>query len=471
MPYHPTSVLTATFAPRAESNTGRDTIGNGLCESAHETPQVSRERQRAIAKVSRWRALRQPRIGLFFALAALTFVLPGPVLADPARQFEQISLVFEELDMAETAVEIREAVEQLSPDQLERIYGEVDFSPITERLRMLAPEFVRSVREVEAAELRLAEAAGEWAGFVLEHGVSLGGQASGREARVACQETLATEAACQEAKGSWEAGRCNCWGPNIDLPAAPALCDAWPGQNDSKNAAQGHSDSINHLALYRAAQLELQIGQGVWNAASRACEETVVVFGEGGNGSVGCIPADLTFTALQTVSNLAQYTLELGRMHQELKDYCDSAVDTSRLNANFHRLINVRDELPQLEKRIEDKIDARFNELKALVDLVIAGQVEKSLQRGSGPRMALMYGEDGLKRVYEQLAAAIAETEKLYGPEYKISKAKVLMASCAPRSGGSPHPDPKAAFDACRKGYEIVTKAKIKLDSPNPRGD
>lgn len=471
MSYHPTSELTAAFAPRAENNTGRDTIGDGLCESAYEKSQVRHERHRAIAKVSRWRALRRPRIGLFFALVALTFVLPGSVLADPVRQFGKISLLFEELDMAETAVEIREAVGQLSPDQLERVYGEVDFSPITEGLRMLAPEFVRSVREVEATELRLAEAAGEWAKFVLEHGVSHGGQASGREATVTCQETLATQAACHDAKGLWETGRCNCWGPNHDLPATHGICGAWPHQNDSKKAAEGHSDAINNLALFRAAQVDLAGAQAAWASAGRACDETLVVFGEGGNGSVGCIPVDVVLAGVQFIADTAEYMLELARMHQDLKDYCDSAVDTSRLNANFHRLINVRDELPQLERRIEDKIDARFNELKVLVDLVIAGQVEKSLQRGSGPRMALMYGEDGLKRVYEQLAAAIAETEKLYGPEYKISKAKVLMASCAPRSGGSPHPDPKAAFDDCRRGYEIVSKAKIKLDSPNLRGD
>jgi len=80
-----------------------------------------------------------------------------------------------------------------------------------------------------------------------------------------------------------------------------------------------------------ASDVALFVAEGVREVASRACDEVVVVLGEGGNGSLVCIATDAIYIAAKAVN--------FG-LH-----FCDDKIDQAELGATFGRLGHIHGDL------------------------------------------------------------------------------------------------------------------------------
>ena len=80
-----------------------------------------------------------------------------------------------------------------------------------------------------------------------------------------------------------------------------------------------------------ASDVSLFVAEGVKEAASRACEETVVVLGEGGNGSLVCLISDGIYLAAKVIN--------FG-LH-----YCNDKIDQAELGALYDRVGHIHDNL------------------------------------------------------------------------------------------------------------------------------
>jgi hypothetical protein len=79
------------------------------------------------------------------------------------------------------------------------------------------------------------------------------------------------------------------------------------------------------------ARVLLEAAEVLWSGLSRACDETIVVLGEGGNTSIACIPADVVLFA-------AELAVGVGETVVEHIDFCDAAVDAAEIEGSYERL-------------------------------------------------------------------------------------------------------------------------------------
>ena len=84
-----------------------------------------------------------------------------------------------------------------------------------------------------------------------------------------------------------------------------------------------------------AAQATLDIAKGVWSAASRACDQTVVIAGEGGNASLVCIIVDTALTIAETAFNAVVF--------------CENDIDSAEINGSYRRLAHIHDDVAALQ--------------------------------------------------------------------------------------------------------------------------
>jgi len=84
-----------------------------------------------------------------------------------------------------------------------------------------------------------------------------------------------------------------------------------------------------------AAKVALQVAKGVWSIASRGCDETIVVLGEGGNLSLACIAADAILFIAEAV----------------LEDFffCDDAVNAAEIEGSYERLGHLHGDMDALQ--------------------------------------------------------------------------------------------------------------------------
>jgi hypothetical protein len=80
-----------------------------------------------------------------------------------------------------------------------------------------------------------------------------------------------------------------------------------------------------------ASDIALFAAEGVRDAASRACDEVVVIAGEGGNGSLACIATDAIYVAAKAVN--------FG-LH-----FCNDKIDEAELGATYDRLTHLHSDL------------------------------------------------------------------------------------------------------------------------------
>ena len=109
-----------------------------------------------------------------------------------------------------------------------------------------------------------------------------------------------------------------------------------------------------------AAQVAFQAARLVWSAASRACEQVTVVAGVGGNGSLGCIAADATLFAAESVLD-------------DLK-FCGDDVDSAEIKGAYDRLGHVHGDIEAVDTKVV-VIDGKVDVLDGKVD-VIDGKVD-----------------------------------------------------------------------------------------------
>jgi hypothetical protein len=80
-----------------------------------------------------------------------------------------------------------------------------------------------------------------------------------------------------------------------------------------------------------ASDVALFVAEGVREAAGRACDEVIVILGEGGNGSLVCIATDAIYIAAKAVN--------FG-LH-----FCDDKIDQAELGATYGRLGHIHGDL------------------------------------------------------------------------------------------------------------------------------
>lgn len=80
-----------------------------------------------------------------------------------------------------------------------------------------------------------------------------------------------------------------------------------------------------------ASDVALFVAEGIRDAASRACDEVVVIVGEGGNGSLACIITDGIYVAAKIVN----YGLH----------FCNDKIDQAELAATYNRLGHLHTDL------------------------------------------------------------------------------------------------------------------------------
>lgn len=104
-------------------------------------------------------------------------------------------------------------------------------------------------------------------------------------------------------------------------------------------------------------QVALQVARGVWSAASRGCEQVVVVcpVPGGGNGSLACIVADeALFVAEKAVEDVK---------------FCDEDIDSAEIRGTYDRIGFVHDEVVVLDGKVEvlnQKLDALARAVEGL---------------------------------------------------------------------------------------------------------
>jgi hypothetical protein len=98
----------------------------------------------------------------------------------------------------------------------------------------------------------------------------------------------------------------------------------------------GRSDATFMLA----AQEVLIAAKGVWSAASRGCDEVVVVAGFGGNVSLVCIIADGVLAIAEGVLNGFEF--------------CDNDIDSAEIQGSYKRLAHIHGDLESAQTTIVD---------------------------------------------------------------------------------------------------------------------
>lgn len=114
-------------------------------------------------------------------------------------------------------------------------------------------------------------------------------------------------------------------------------------------------DRTNANALIQAvheigdARLALEIAQGIWSPLSRACDEIIVVLGEGFNTSLACIPADIALFAAELVVGNSETTVE----HAQ---YCNDAVNSAEIEGVYDRAGHLHTDLVTHDLEISNQL-------------------------------------------------------------------------------------------------------------------
>jgi hypothetical protein len=255
-----------------------------------------------------------------------------------------------------------------------------------------------------------------------------------------------------------------------DLPSAPySFC----GSN--------RQDS----AVMAASEAALFVAETVREEASRACDETIVILGEGGNGSLVCLITDAIYIAAKATNQALAFcdgdidSAEIEGSYDRLA-HIHSNLETSIANDNSNRvaimvndnanrnLINANTDVRAAQIIANDNANrdaiiananANKNELR---DLILRTQIEADLATADNavplalyltPGSACSGGQCGrlnlLREVVARTLANIqASGESIGGAQKLLEQGDALMASG----------QFKAAYQAFRKAYKAAVK-------------
>ncbi len=216
-------------------------------------------------------------------LFTVAFAVASSASADLRENWHAIAEAARSSGLSDSAAQIEAAVAALSDEELERVYGNADLAGLADAL-WASTEALKAVDE------------------------ATGGIASQQALRAGLEQS-------RSVSGFPDA---------VGYPSSPFPCPFSPDRSN----ADALLAAVDSIAVARDV---LEVAKGVWSGLSRACGETVVIGGLGGNTELACIPADAALALAETGVGLAESTVE----HI---DFCDAAVDAAEIEGSYERL-------------------------------------------------------------------------------------------------------------------------------------
>lgn len=349
------------------------------------------------------------------AAFGLVLALASGAAADPREQLEALAVALEGIGRANDAARFRSAVAAIPPEQIDAVYGGTDLTPLAEGLLQSGQAQAEMGARTEAARVELEAARAE---AVARAGAGLGAVQS--------------------------AGL-----PVAPFPTAVSLCPthADPGTKSDTHAALETLHNLN-IATKTLEQVEIVFGagRGIWDGISRACKQTVIILGVGGNFSLACVPIDIVFAVLEFAVAEAKWGVEFWKQNYDRINACDHAVETAESAGTYLRLEHVHTDVEDFKQQI----DARLAVLDGKAERALKVLLESDLHERATRRLNVNY----TVRLEEACDAAQEAIDESAGAGY----APAPGAQAAHDLGRKLIPsDPKKAFELCQRAYRLVT--------------
>lgn len=359
------------------------------------------------------------RLTIYAALLGLMLAIPARAAADPRQQLEQLAVALEQIGKASDAARFRDAVNALSPEEIDAIYGDTDLTPLAEGLYRSG----KSTAEVLS---------------------------SARAARDALDAARVRSLA--QVNGGAPVTTMS--GPNGALPTAPwptavNLCPVHAvagSKSDTHEALDAMSELTKATKALEQAEIVYSLGKGIWDGLSRACKQVIIVLGAGGNSSLACLPVDIVFGVLEFAVAEAKWGVEFWQQNRDRIDACDAAVETAEKAGTYTRLGHVHADIETFKAEMQARLEAMTRK----ADLAMKVLLEGDLHEGSVNRLKVNYTVrleescDAAQRAIDESAAAGYPPTP--GPQSLHDQGRKLMPT-----------DPRRAFDLCQEAYRRVT--------------
>lgn len=272
-------------------------------------------------------------IAVALAFPTISFAQGGG--AQEVRQnWQEIAASISAAGNEDAAARIRTAVDALSDKDLERAHGQLNFGTMHNALKEIgtAVNAVNSLGGIKSAE-------------------ALQGQSVSTPSPSVSAITSATPLVT-----------------SVDFPTANypsnTVCPYSPDRSNGE-ALQIATTSI------KAARVALEVAKGVWAGLSRACDETVVILGEGGNASLACIPADIALFVAEGLVGAAEGTVEYFGA-------CDNGVDSAEVAGTWAGVKHIHTDLTEQTNQLtahdtrlavhDTDIKAKLEQQKGMLD-------------------------------------------------------------------------------------------------------
>jgi hypothetical protein len=122
------------------------------------------------------------------------------------------------------------------------------------------------------------------------------------------------------------------------------------------------------------ARTAFEIAQGIWSVLSRACDEIIVVLGEGFNTSLACIPVDVVLFAADLLIGDSESTV--GHLQ-----HCNDAVNSAEIEGMYNRSghihtdlvthdVDISNQLATHDVDISNQLATHDTDIKALLGAI-----------------------------------------------------------------------------------------------------
>ena len=273
-----------------------------------------------------------------------------------------------------------------------------------------------------------------------------------------------------------------------DLPGSSSTCPSYPGFDTSApdyNAAW--ADSLIAVETVRVAYYILK---AISVAASKVCDETVVVLGEGGNTAAACLPFAIASSVAKAVYGSALGAANIVGAEGRTKAYCNARIAGLYAKNSNERLVALKTDLDTavttlegilagdvvtIDGKIADvkteldnfrlDVDFRLGKLQADMDTVLTILKGDGLSGHGGARWNDAYhsggtGSERLTEVCNRAQDALDQAKIFYKVGVRaqtlISRGNKLI---------SLENQPRKGFEACRTAYRLATDKAYRLSS------
>lgn len=128
--------------------------------------------------------------------------------------------------------------------------------------------------------------------------------------------------------------------PAMGYPTAPSPCPFSPDRSNADNLLI----AVDAIA---AANIALEVAEGIWSVSDRACGTVAVAIGAVGNPqNAVCIAADIILFTAKALVNAAQATVD----HIA---FCDGAVDSAEIEGAYERAGHIHEDLEKVQETLE----------------------------------------------------------------------------------------------------------------------